>query len=1164
MKPVFWLHNLSTWNPSGLRWLFHLAIIAVGALPLLSQSSTNSLPALVTRVGGTLSAMGIAVSPDGKWFASEAQDGAITIWSTEDGSEYRAFPAFTAYSQLASPGHLAVASDAATIAVLAGADVHLIDVKSARELRSFPASSIQWDTWQIAANPKSMTAAVITQSGNVSVLSLEDGHPLFHTSFAPLNHPSGLILLHVAFSPDGRLLAIVTDNAFQLWDWAANRKLLDIDAHAFYRSNLSRTVTAQDGNTTKQSTAEEQHYFRFTGASFSADGKHLGLTSYDELNILDLPSGSRVSSIKTAPSLFPGCIFATDDLVFLPQLDLGTGIFSLAKGMLGTASNVNLQDYVSVPGQDRGIMLSGVPYLVKASTFSVLNAMFAKARPPQSLAFTPDGKQLLAGTFFKLFASWNLDSGEALAFPGAGDVTSPAISTNGHYLASADLEGLRVFSLSGKLNESHLPVKIHSFSTSLSFSSSGNVLGLSQQSGQVDLFSLPQKTTIASFSADHPTGIAIQPDGSRFALADRAGTTIYSVTSSPAKTVTLPIDDPNHIFKNTPPYFVQFSPDGKWLAVMETTELRLISTQTWSEVRKIEGAGGLCATFSPDSRLIAAPMQSAGVEIVDVSSGTVLFQDKEHSTSCPISFSADGAIFAAASPYGTKMYSTSDGHLLATLYLFSDETQLDKQLLDWLVVTPDGLFDGTPGAWNQLGWRFSGDTFDVAPVEIFFQNFYHPGLLAEIATGRVSKAPSDIASIDRRQPSVSVTAPGDPSAPRTSRAAQLELSVVQAQPDKTHPSGSGVRDLRLFRNGTLVKAWRGDIKLDGAGRAQIAAEIPVVAGENRFTAYAFNNAGIKSPDAKLTIAGADSLQRRGTAWVISLGIDHYAAGSAENRLNLNFAESDAADFATQFTHDQQQLDQFAQVRRVDLLGKDATKANLEAALHLLSGASPDSLDEGQRQLLSGVAAVQPEDGVFIFYAGHGVAFDNHFYLIPQDFNPDVPLGDPRSRTVSDVELSQLLERISPARSFLIIDACNSGQVVDPKTPVGPTDAAGLAQLAYEKGLYILAASKNSEPALETHALGNGHGFLTYALVDEGLKAGDAARNGVIELRPWFLYATRRVPEMQADQLGRRTLLPEGSGPGLEARQHPRIFYRREPELQPFIVGKFTDAVSSKQ
>lgn len=1119
-------------------------------------------PALVTRAGGTLTAVDVAVSPDGKWFATEEADSALTIWSAADGSEYRSIQPITAFSQMAPAGHLAVASDASTILELAGTDLHLIDVKTASELRHFTVG-VAWSAWQIAANPRQMVAAVIDQSGNVNVLSLTDGSQLFHVTVPTAFH-YGTPLLQVRFSPDGRQLAIAADTTVQLWDWAANRRLLDLDAHAFHKPDLKRAVTVQDGSTTQPSTAEDQHYFWFTGVSFSPDGRHLALSSHDELNVLNLPSGSRASFTTLDGGMIPGCIFAGNDIVLLPQLSLDLVIYSMSKGVLGTATNLNLRNYVLVPGQDRAIEFTNVPMLVTASTFATVNALFPKTRPPESLTFTPDGEQLLATTYYKLFASWDLDSGEALPFPGGADALSPAMSNNGKYLAVADVLRARVsvFELAGSHGEIQLPVKSHRVNPSLSFSADGNLLGYSDRGGQVSVFSVSQKSAVADLTANQPTQIALQPDGSRFAVADRSGTTIYSLATPPAKIASLPIDDPQNFFYNTPPNALRFSPDGKWLAIMETAELRIVSTATWTDARKITAISGLCFAFSPDSSRIAVTMQGLGVEVVDLASGNVAFQDNEHLTSCPIAFNKDGTVLAAGAQYSTELFSIETGQVLANLYLFSDETQFDKQQLDWLVVTPGGLFDGTPSAWNQLSWRFANDTFNISPVEIFFQSFYHPGLLAEITSGKAPHAPANIANVDRRQPQVALSsAAGDPTAIAT-RTVHLDLTVSQAPSDAKHSTGSGARDLRLFRNGTLVQAWRDELKLDTSGKALFSTDVPIVAGENRFTAYAFNSANIKSSDASLVLTGAGSLHRQGTAWVISMGVNHYAAATPNNQLNLNFAEGDATDFASQFTRAQSQLDQFGKVQRIDLLGPNATKANLQAVFGLLAGGSPASLDPTQQQLFSGVTQVQPEDGVFLFYAGHGAALDYHFYLIPQDYNPDAPLSDPRSHTVSDVELSQMLEGISPARSFLIVDACNSGQAIDSSTPVGPMNATGLAQLAYEKGLYILAASKNSEPALEAHELGSGHGFLTYALVDEGLKAGDAAENGVVELRPWFVYASRRVPEMQAAQLQRRAVLLDNTTPASEARQHPRIFYRREPEPNPFIVAKTAPAGSA--
>jgi hypothetical protein len=90
----------------------------------------------------------------------------------------------------------------------------------------------------------------------------------------------------------------------------------------------------------------------------------------------------------------------------------------------------------------------------------------------------------------------------------------------------------------------------------------------------------------------------------------------------------------------------------------------------------------------------------------------------------------------------------------------------------------------------------------------------------------------------------------------------LRLQVFEAPRDKARPTGFGARDVRLFRNGSLVKVWRGDV-LRSRPKVSLEATVPIVAGENRFTAYAFNRDNIKSSDAELVVTGAEGLRRKG-------------------------------------------------------------------------------------------------------------------------------------------------------------------------------------------------------------------------------------------------------------------------------------------------------------
>jgi hypothetical protein len=125
------------------------------------------------------------------------------------------------------------------------------------------------------------------------------------------------------------------------------------------------------------------------------------------------------------------------------------------------------------------------------------------------------------------------------------------------------------------------------------------------------------------------------------------------------------------------------------------------------------------------------------------------------------------------------------------------------------------------------------------------------------------------------------------------------------------------------------------------------------------------------------------------------------------------------------------------------------------------------------------------------------------------------------------------------------------------------NSKGLAQLAYEKGIYVLTAAQGYQAALEAVELG--HGFLTYALVEDGLNKGaaDVDKDQTIFIREWLDYAVDRVPEMQTAALAGPRGLKIAFAPGEEKVadpakrnvQRPRVFYRREWEPQPLVVEK---------
>ena len=580
---------------------------------------------------------------------------------------------------------------------------------------------------------------------------------------------------------------------------------------------------------------------------------------------------------------------------------------------------------------------------------------------------------------------------------------------------------------------------------------------------------------------------------------------------------------------------------------------------------KGHGKGITSVVFSRDGKLLASSGTDNTIKIWDVASKRELRTLVGHTANIEsMDFSPDGRLLASASDEGsTFLWDANTGEHLLTLISLDDGGE-------WMVVTPDGLFDGTPASWNQILWRYNQDTFNVAPIEWFFTEFYYPGLLGDIFAGKRPHVAQDVSKKDRRQPVVKLSLTGEaaPASGIATRTIKVKIDITDAAPDKDHPQGSGARDVRLFRNGSLVKVWHGDA-LKGQTATTLEQEVTLVAGANRLTVYAFNQDNVKSKDANLLVTGADSLKRAGTAWVIAVGVNEYA----NTQYNLKYAVADAQSFAAELGKQQAQVARFDHVEVIPLLNEFATKTNILSALKRLAGTpEPPTLKAGP---LDRLKRAEPEDAVIIYFAGHGTAQGQRFYLIPHDLGYTGGRGELNedglktilSHSISDLELEESVEGLAAGSLLMVIDACNSGQALEAEEKRrGPMNSKGLAQLAYEKGMYILTAAQSYQAALEAAQFG--HGLLTYALVEEGLKTGIAdnePKDGILSAREWLDFATDRVPQMQEEKmkqgrgLGLDIAFTEGeqkiADPDKRSVQRPRVFYRREMETDPLVIAK---------
>jgi len=962
--------------------------------------------------------------------------------------------------------------------------------------------------------------------------------------------------------------------------------------------------------------------------SFSPDGSQLAsaggtIDGKGELKLFEVASGRELLSLGHGDVVRSVTFSPTGKLLASGGKDSSVRVWDPTSGrelrtLMGHTGWVRSVAF----SQDGRLLASGgedsTVRLWDADSGRQLYKLQGHGRDTWGVAFNRNGSVLASGYFDGSIEFWDTASGRQLReLPSHANATDTlAFSQHGLWLAVGSSDGtVNLWSTATGVETRRLVGHLDSPTVVVGFGSDTNCLASLGREGTVRIWNAASGQLIRELPA-HASAIAISPDGRWVASGGLDETVrLFDVTTGQEiRSLRGHLDRVN---------VLAFAPNGRWVASGSSDKtVRVWEAATGKELFTLYAPEKIFSlAFNSDSSFLAAGNLDRSIMVWETATGraarTLTCQpirknNKYTAEAYGISFSSDGRWLAAAGRFDATIRRwdattgselpplvnpldrfvstvafTPDNHWLlsggwdGTVRVWDLESEnLAATLVslseagDWLVVTPDGLFDGSPRAWRNVLWRFNNNTFDVAPVELFFNEYYYPGLLAEILAGKGPKAKVSIESKDRRQPVIQLSvASGQPTEKNetATRNVSLKVNLIEGPADKNHPKGSGVQDLRLFRNGSLVKVWRGDLKLDAQGKTTLEATIPIVAGENRLTAYAFNNDNIKSSDATLVVTGADSLKRQGTAYIVAVGINQYANAD----YNLNFAVADAQDVGEELRTQQAKLGKYSKIELVPLLDNDATKGNFLQALQRLAGLKTGPLPASAPAAFAKLQPAQPEDAVFVYFAGHGAALGPRFYLIPHDLGyagKRTELDEAGSKliqehSISDLELELAFEKVDAGELVLIIDACNSGQALEAEEKRrGPMNSKGLAQLAYEKGMYILTAAQGYQAALEAKQLG--HGLLTYALVEEGLKTAAAdkdPKDGQVMIREWLNYATERVPQLQeakmqeAEKTGRELTFLEGEDTRGDRRsrglQRPRVFYRREPESQPPVIAR---------
>jgi len=1148
--------------------------------------ASSTRPRLVVQTGHSGSVLSLAFTGNGKTLASASADTTVKLWDVANGRELR-----TLTGHSGAVESVAISADGKTLA--SGefdGTVKLWEVAHGRELRTIkvPFRSL---LLALSANGKALASGAAQNS--VRLWNTTNGRELHALSVHWDWVHSGLIN-SVTLSPNGKILAAgIDDGTIKVWDAVRGRELRTLKGHS---SAVDLLVFSRDG--TRLASRDDNHLVKIwevasgrelisfeenprvvTSVAFSADLKVLASGGDDHLiKLWDVTNGKELRTLRGHSSEVRSIAFSPD----------GETLASGSEDHL-----IKLWDL----GSGRELQM------LKGHTTAVL-----------SVAISTQGKKLASGRDDRTIKLWNMDSDSPRTLNATSDsVYSVAFSLDGTILASASKaryeHTINLWDLSGGHELGTLTEQFHNPHpvSSGAFSPDGKTMASGRDDQTIKLWDVAEHRERLKLAASpgEIVSVVFSQDGKM--LASGSSGTLFS--SSEIKLWEIATGRELHTLTGHSSWVTSlaFSPDGKTLASgSDDRTIKLWEVASGRLLRTLTGHSDLISSvaFSPDGKTLATGSYDKTIKLWDVASGRARTLKGHSDRVTSVAFNSDGTKLVSGSrDTYLKLWDILALKELASLFAFDEN--------DWLLVTPEGLFDGSPGAWNQILWRFNNSTLDHAPVEAFFREYWRPGLLADIMAGKEVEPPNqDLSAIDIRQPQVQITkVDGQPTVGQSAgqpvklgnavsdRNVEVQIDIVDDQKASSQPNqtqSSGAKDLRLFRNGSLTKLWQGDVFEKQSGcelaltkpgeprRAICKATVPLVAGDNNFTAYAFNHDDVKSSNAEAVIKGTDSLKRTGTAYIVTVGINEYA----NKDYNLAYAVPDAEDFGAELKRQQESVKQYENVEVIPLYNQEATKEDILLALKGLSGSG--EIPANAPAVLKLIKKAEPEDLVMVYFAGHGTARDKQFYLIPYDLGYDdtqtisaiEALKTVLAHSISDRDLQEAFEKVDAGHLLLVIDACNSGQVLEAEEKRrGPMNSKGLAQLAYEKGIYILTASQSFQAAQEVSDLG--HGLLTYVLVEEGLKEGKAEKNdkGEITERKWLDYATERVPEKElekmkqreldlkngtnrkvASQKGRGTLLfregdDRNADPEKRAVQRPRVFYRRELEAQPLVVAK---------
>lgn len=1050
---------------------------------LLSLTAFSQRPELIIPLGHTGSITAISISTDGKYVLTGSADKTVKIWESTSGRRIHSFEGPDEVKQLAfSPDNRQI------IALFNNGEAKVWDSDTRKEQFVFKGGKA------LSSNGKYLLS--ILGNSEVQLIDLSHGSTLHHwqeeqknivwTYFSPhsqyltlsfedgISHirdiSSGNLLLSFkerpSYSPDGQYVLVSSDQGqAEIWNLTSKTKLCSIAYEDEYGQNAFHSPKV----------SEDRIQFLNHKTVIIADhsGKvldqfEIGNNYLDRLFVcMHTPkrnyfflAGETMSSRMATGHPLPQ-IYNLDSKEEI-QL-VGGSKFDVVQVAVFTPN-----DQFLLTGKGSGLI-----QLWETKTGTLIRSFGRDSAPIQKVDFLGNGTQLMIGS--SAVALMELQQGNKVQFinPGSEIQYTDLVANGKQLLTVSSLDEAQLWDLnSGGLLKTFVGRHNHFFEGAISI---GDGV-LRQGGGSIISAILYDEGQILTINRSDGYAQNLIPKPKLTKYYKEGGEQIQNYSSGLYGIKKLPTNVP-------PPG--EGSPPAAPPMQLPTPTINASNP----------------TAYSPHNNQMLLGMPEGNIILQDNTTQKKLKSFSGHKgavTALSFHPSNPSLFVSASADHTVKIWNLLKGIEIATIIPIQAQTN------EWIVTTPDGLFDASTGAMSMMYYTLGLNIIDLEQLK---GRYWEPGLLSKLF-GFNKEPIRKVIPLNnfKLYPETKATIKGD----------QLQIQLKERN--------GGIGKTSLWINGKMVEE-----DLNPARKATIQAidlsiyqQYFLEENANLITVRAYDKDNwLPSPPIELiypekytgskgsAVLKFSSKKKRGKVNLYGLivGTKNYS----NDALDLKFPDQDAIAMAQAIRQSAAALWGADKVT-IKLLSTDPAHRDLPAN------------KENVKKVLTEEFKSRAKAGdiLVVYFSGHGKAYQSpnkkqpEFYYLTKDVTSD-DLSDDAVRqnyAISSKELSDWINAVPALYQVMIIDACNSGTVVDilrsGKKAASSSQARAIDRMKDRTGMNVLVGSASNKVSFEASEYGQG--LLTYSLL-LGMRGAALRKDGsdqFVDIGKLFNFATEQV------------------------------------------------------